>query len=373
MTPATNTEHRIPNTEHQTPNTKYRIPKFAVLPAALLTLVLLSGCARERVAVTVGKDGTWTRKTVYIATGPEVSPGGSKAAEVGKYFSLPSGEGWKLTEQKVKDEQRVIAERTLKLDQTIENDIAVRETPKTDLLPPEPDKKLGTVLLRRDDPPAPTRILTSNTATVRQVTPGRYVYTETIHWIGDPPASMHTLDEKQTALVKTALPAQLATDENVKFVAGTFVREFDLALVGPPSPLMHRLPLFMNAPEVFFRLAAKRVGKGLMSALKEKFADQMTAEQRRALTTILIQGIMEDVKANGPSKAGDAQSGENKKNSSGASIFISVRLPGRVVETNGIADAFSGDITWTFYPEAASFGDVTLTATCDTNARSAAH
>ena len=62
---------------------------------------------------------------------------------------------------------------------------------------------------------------------------------------------------------------------------------------------------------------------------------------------------------NGPSQAGDAQSGDTHKNSSGASIYISVKLPGHVVQTNGTVDSFNGDISWSFYPEAAAFeGDI---------------
>ena len=161
------------------------------------------------------------------------------------------------------------------------------------------------------------------------------------------------------------------TDENIKFVADTLTKELGLALIGPPSPLIHRLPILMSAPEVFARLVTHRAGKALLAALKEKFGDRLTATQRLALTKRLIDSVTNEMKVSAPSKAGGAQDGESNKNSSGASIFISVRLPGRVVETNGIADPFNGDISWSFYPEAAAFGDVTLTAICDTNAKSA--
>jgi len=338
---------------------------FIVLCFALL----FAGCARERASITVNKDGTWTRKTVFTVAKVDLGgPGASKSPGVGDSFALPSGPGWKLTKRDTKDERSVIAERTLKLDETLENDIAVKEAAKT--TPAVPPGGPGPHLVHLQESPKAPAILTSNTVTVRQVSPGRYQYTEVVHWKGEMPTTMHQLDEKAVALVKASLPQAIATDENIKTVAELFSREFDLALVGPPSPMMHRLPMMMSAPEAFGRLLLRRIGKSLVSSLKEKFGDQLTAEQRAALTSRLIQGISDEMKASGPDQAGGAQSGDNNKNSTGASIFVSVRLPGRVVETNGIANSFSGDITWSFYPEAAAFGDITLTATCDAGAAS---
>jgi len=245
----------------------------------------------------------------------------------------------------------------------------MKEGSKPDAGVDKPSPKDGPMLVRADEPPKPAKILTSNRVSVRQVSPGRYVYSETLHWTGEIPANMHKFDIKVTDMVRAALPTEMATDENVTFIANTFSREFDLAMVGPPSPLLHRLPMLMSAPEVFVRLITRRAGKGLLVALKEKYGDKMTAQQRLTLTQKLIQGITDEMKESGPGQAGDPKSDENSKNSTGASLFVSVKLPGRVIETNGIADPFSGEITWSLYPEAAAFGDVTLTAMCDTNAK----
>lgn len=336
--------------------------------ALLCGAALLCGCARERVSVTLGKDGTWTRRAVYIVANLDGSgePGPLKTPGVSDSFELPSGEGWKLTSEKTKDEKRVIAERTLSLDQTLENDIVVKEAPKSEPPPAQnPGGKEGTLLVHADDPPRTPKMLTSNSVSVRQVSPGRYMYSETVHWTGDMPANMNKFDDRATALVKSALPSSLATDENVKSVVDAFSREFDLAMIGPPSPLIHRLPMLMTAPEMFARLASRRVGPALMASLTEKFGDRMTAEQRVTLTARLVRGITDELKQKGPDQAGSAQGDENKKNSSGAGIFISVKLPGRIVSTNGTADPFSGEVTWSFYPEAAALGDLKLTALCD--------
>lgn len=337
--------------------------------AILCGAVMICGCARERVSVTLGKNGTWTRRAVYVVTNVDGGggPGAGKSSEVSDAFALPSGEGWKLTNEKTKDEKRVIAERTLSLGQTSENDIVVKETPKSDPVPGDgPGAKEGARLIRADDPSKPLKTLTTNSVTVKQVSPGRYVYTETLHWTGEIPAKMQKFDEKASAMVSAALPSELATEENVKLVAAAFSRELDLALIGPPSPMIHRLPLLMSAPELFARLVSRRVAPGLMAALKEKFGDRMNAQQRMAVTARLIQAITNELRANGPDQAGGSKDPDSNKNSSGASLFVSVKLPGRVVATNGTVDKFSGEIAWSFYPEAAAFGDVKLTATCDT-------
>jgi len=330
---------------------------------------LLCGCARERVSVTLGKDGTWTRKAVYVVANLDGGgkPEAGKTSEVSDSFVLPSGEGWKLTSEKNKDEKRVIAERTLPLDQTITNDIVVKEMPKLALPPGQiPGGKEGAILIHAEAPQGPLKTLTTNSVTVRQVSPGKYLYTETLQWTGDMPSNTQKFDEKETALVKAALPAELATEENVKAVTEVFSKTFALALIGPPTPLIHRLPMLMSAPEVFARLVSRRVGPALLPALKEKFGDRMTAEQRLAVTRSLVQGITDELKVNGPDQAGNAQEGDSNKNSTGISLFVSVKLPGRVVATNGTVDNFSHEISWSFYPEAAAFGEVKLTALCDT-------
>ncbi len=340
--------------------------------AIVFGAALLCGCARERVSVTLGKDGTWTRRAVYAVTNEDSAgnPPSTKTSEVSDSFVLPSGEGWKLTSAKTKDEKTVTAERTLPLNQTIADDIVVREASNGSLLPGQnPGGKEGAILVQGDDPPKPRKTLTSNSVTVKQVSPGKYLYTETLHWTGDMPANMQKLDEKETALVRAALPPALATDENVKAVANLFSRELGLALIGPPIPLIHRLPLLMSAPEVFARLISRRVGPALLPALKEKFGDQLTPEQRLTITRRLVEGITDELKANGPDQAGNAQGGDSK-NGSAISLFVSVKLPGRIVATNGTFDNFSHEIAWSFYPEAAAFGDVKLTALCDATGNS---
>ena len=330
---------------------------------------LISGCAREHATVTLGKDGTWTRRTVYVVTnldptGGPPDPKGLKLPQVSDSFQLPAGDGWKLTNQATKDEKRVIAERTLPLNESLVNDIVVKEAPKKDLVP-KPDGEPAPKAVRADDPAAPLKTLTENKVTVRQLSPGRYAYTETIHWTGEQPSNLRQFDAKEEALVRASLPPALATDENVKTVTELFSTQIGLAMVGPPRPLVHRLPMLMSAPEAYVRLITQRVGPGVMEGLAEKFGSRMTPEQRLAITMRLAAGMTEELKANGPDPTGAGQGGESSKNSSGASILISVKLPGRVVATNGVVDNFTGEITWSFYPEAAAFGDLTLTATLD--------
>ena len=103
-----------------------------------------------------------------------------------------------------------------------------------------------------------------------------------------------------------------------------------------------------------------------MEELSEVYqsVNSMVQEQGQSIDACAVNVAMADSNV---SHAEESLQSASKKQSTGAGIFISVRLPGRVVETNGIADSFAGDISWSFYPEAAAFGDLTLTATCDTD------
>ncbi len=335
-----------------------------------LMAMSISGCARERVSVTVGAHGTWTRSAVYVVQVNKITSGTSTtpAGQVGDTFVLPSGVLWKMSTQTSKDERLTTAERTLPLGEAVRNDIAVRGSSAAvpgPNAPPQPAESAS----------APTgtsgqlQTLTTNSAVVKQPRAGRYVYSETIHWIGKMPDGLHRFEEKQTALVRSALPSALATNENVKFVADSFIREFDLALIGPPRPLVNRLPLLMSAPEVFERLVRQRISKGIVGALKQRFGEKLTTPQLQEIAATLVQRVTDDLRISGPSQAEQPPGVDSNKNSSGASIFITVKLPGEIVETNGVADKFSGVVTWSFYPEAAALGDVTLTAISDASSR----
>ncbi len=45
-------------------------------------------------------------------------------------------------------------------------------------------------------------------------------------------------------------------------------------------------------------------------------------------------------------------------------MFI-VKMPGRVVSSNGEVDDLSGEVYWALFPEAASLKNLVLTATCE--------
>ncbi|MEP6756738.1 MAG: hypothetical protein ABJA67_14630, partial [Chthonomonadales bacterium] len=46
-------------------------------------------------------------------------------------------------------------------------------------------------------------------------------------------------------------------------------------------------------------------------------------------------------------------------------LMLTVKLPGKIVSTNGDMDPSSDEIYWATFAVAASFEDITLTAVCD--------
>jgi hypothetical protein len=66
-----------------------------------------------------------------------------------------------------------------------------------------------------------------------------------------------------------------------------------------------------------------------------------------------------------PTKAGDKP---DLGDAALAALTFSVKLPGKIVSTNGERDDFAHEVYWSVYPQAAALGDVEMTAVCDTNA-----
>jgi hypothetical protein len=105
-----------------------------------------------------------------------------------------------------------------------------------------------------------------------------------------------------------------------------------------------------------------KFGRALDTLLNKEFGDKMDANARlKAIRTLIAQ-----------LDSGKLLEGSKEKQKEGPSddsnliaMFTSVKLPGRIVESNGELDEVSGEVFWAYYPEAAQLGDVTLRAVCE--------
>ncbi len=308
---------------------------------------LLNGCARGVAVTTINPNGSWTRKITFHGVKPDKNDTamGQKIEDV---FVLPTGAEWKITRHNDKDKSSIVLERALPPGQSLNGAITIKSG----------KKGAGLVMV--------------NTVRVQQTAPGVFQYTEMLHWKGEPAREL-TPDADAISVVKQALPAPLATDANARDVAARSARVFWRVLFGPGDPLLAEFSAFMMQPEAMERKMLRRVAGEMDKILQAKFGAQMTAEQRLAVTHRLVADSMNTVSTKSKSSApGGPPSGDNSKDKNGdqdntVALTLSVKMPGRITQTNGERDELNGDVYWSLFPQAAATGDVTLSATCDTN------
>ncbi len=314
----------------------------------VLAASLLNGCARGVAVTTINANGSWTRKITFHGVKPDKN-GGAMGQKIEDAVVLPTGAEWKITRHDENDESSVTLERALLPGQSLNGDISIKGG----------KKGASTVMV--------------NAVSVQQTAPGIFQYTETLHWKGEPVKEL-TPDADAVAVVKKALPAALATDANAREVATRAARVFWHVLFGPGDPLIAEFSAVMMQPEIMERKMLRRMAGDMDKLLADKFGAQMSGEQRLAVTRRIVAASLNTVsaksKSNVPGGPPQDQNGNNKNGGdqdSAVALTLSVKMPGRITQTNGERDELNSDIYWSLYPQAAATGDVTLSATCDTN------
>jgi hypothetical protein len=312
-------------------NLHLQLPSTMRLLYILLTLATLvvSGCVRARVTTEVKSDGSWTRRVAL--TGPEKKEG-QMAPTIDDAFVLPSGEIWKSRQEKKNEELTSIWERTASAGSVIDGDISIKE---------DEQGKLKLV----------------NSATVTRS--GRRIeYRETLRWRGAPPKNLGIRSEDLNE-IKIALPKALATDSNARAVGERTIALAVPLMFGPGDPL---LAIGLMHPDLAERRATQRIGGLLVKALEEQFGEKIPAAERRDVANQLIQKVFLSTRPSQP----DPASGPPGKSSGGLTpLMFVLKLPGKIVSSNGETDQFTGEIYWALFPEAAALKEVVLTAVCE--------
>lgn len=326
---------------------------LAALCAAVMPTI---GCGRAVVTTDIKPDGTWVRRLEFHGPAPnngkpnevQLQP----AQTVEDVFGVPKGAGWTVVRKRQKsdnegmmgggDEMVITAERTFKAGET---------------------SSPGALL--KDDKGAP---LLTDTVTVTPAGPGRWKYSETLHWVGKRDLGAFDTSEFRTVL-RGALPADLKSVPAAELAP--LERRLTVALArilfGPNTPLLSQL--LMN-PDLGQRELARRGGPAIDRALGETFGARLTADARRDTVRRLI-AAMETEFNSSKSKMNGPQAGE-KADKGGAGelspLTFTVKLPGKVVETNGERDEYGGVVYWSMYGLSPAVEDVTMTAVCQTGA-----
>ncbi len=283
-------------------------------------------------------------------------------------IAFPSAAGgWKVTRSRSdKSNVTVTVSRVVAPGQTVRNDLGIRlPKPKaadgTAAAPAKPPVRTARVV-------SPTALLVENTATVRQIAPGRLEYREVLHWRGPRPKEIDTPDREMLAALRRSLPASLASDTaSLNKVGIALQRELWTAMFGPGDPLM---PLILFHQD----LAEYRIRKKLRGAIQRSLGGVYGARLSSGDLTTAVAKLTAEVandatrKTQAKKEAGpggvSAEAGGDSSNTPIA-LMIRVKLPGKVTETNGEFDPDTNEVVWPLYSEAAAMGDITLTATTD--------
>ncbi len=310
--------------------------------------LLATGCSRSVITTTVKPDGAFTRKIVFHGPNPEGGVLGKENKGLAESFEMPAGGPWKTKRDKNENEETYTAERDLTPGSVQKQDIAI---------------KSGDV--------AKPGIFVVNQATVREIGPGKWEYRETLHWTGKIPDVLTTVDPDTALAVKAALPPALATEANIRPIAISLNRELWHLLFGPGDPLISSWTQLIMQPESVERKMQSRMAVGLDKAIAAQLGDKLTANQRRACVHSIVSSLIAGMTAKTQKQADPAKGGKDNGELGEAALTaltFSVKMPGKIISTNGEKDDFTGEVTWSVYPQAAAMGDVEMTAVCDKNA-----
>ncbi len=295
---------------------------FSLLPLAL-------ACARSGSSTVVADDGSWTRtlKLSIQKSGMTGEPG--KFEET---FILPSGPQWKTSQVTEKENLVFTAIRNAKLGESIAKDLQIVEKGK---------------------------VVCMNEVKVTLIAPGRYEYLETVKYVGAEKPETTAPKKELIPILKKCLPAG-TSEEVLNQMADEFFVAVWRMIWGPTEPL---LPQLMFSPELAERRLKAKFGKVMDGLMAKHLGGTMDANARLTAIRAIVKELDSDKLMQGEKEKKKEESGGG--NDSLVSVFASVKLPGRIIESNGETDEISGEVYWAFFPESAQIGDVVLRAVCE--------
>lgn len=299
--------------------------------ALVAVLICASGCARARITTNIQKDGTWVRTLTF--TGQEKKENSAQMGpSVQDVFAIPSGAGWKKTQETKKDDLAITVERTLQPGASLDGDLTTKD----------------------DKDPAKLHLV--NQVTVTRLGPKRFEYRETLKWKGSAAQMLGDIKADDLAKIKAELPKAVATDDNARALARR-VEELAIPMMfGPGDPL---LSLGLMHPDLAERRATQRMGNLLVQALEQQFGDKMQPAERKEVARRIITGTFSTMK---PSQPDPAAGPPTDKGSGLTPLMFVLKTSGKIVSSNGELDDFTGEVFWAMFEEAAAFKDLVLSA-----------
>lgn len=283
-------------------------------------LSLLAGCSKISTETTFKPDGSFTR-AITFTTSKE-----NEDSTLDKVFELPKGSEWKVVKKDDAENLVAIYTRSGKLG----------ETPSTDI------KVLS-----------PTGVILTNRLAVTEATPGVYEYKETFTWQGKGGSFKKESANDFVDGLKNVLPSG-TEDALIKKVASDLQKDILRIMFGPGDPLISEL---MTNPDHFARKLKMQLGKSLENNFVRNLDDwQNESERANAIRSILTN--LDSDKFMSKPKTTEPPSDEDSGGM--VPLALSVKVPGKIIETNGLYNPYTNEVYWGMFPEAASLGPVSL-------------
>ncbi len=126
----------------------------------------------------------------------------------------------------------------------------------------------------------------------------------------------------------------------------------------------------MMQPETVARKMQALASPALDKAVAAQLGDKLSVQERHACVRKILESIANGLTAKTAAGADPTKAGAKPDFGDAAltALTFSVKLPGKIVSTNGERDDFNGEVYWSVFPQAAALGDVEMTAVCDTKA-----
>lgn len=323
----------------------------------LCGVALATGCSSARIVTEVSADGSYTRTLTFNLAAPPMG----KAPKLEEVNLPPSEKDWKH-ETKKKDQSvyytmsKAFKKGESAQDLNIMQKVEKKKQPRFGAPPPKKEEK--TV--------AP-KILLVNSVNVKEIAPGRFEYTETLAWKGKREVKNDILSEEEAkglSELKAMMPKKLATDENVKKIQDAVLGIMTKIMFGPGEPLLGQLMMQTDYAIIECNI---RLGNQLIEWLEKTWGADMTEAQRVKIAKKILEVIgledkinksLKDAQKQGP---GAPKKEEKKKEETELlPMTFVLKFPGKVLETNGKLDRFSGRVVWCMYPQATTQKDVVL-------------
>ncbi len=295
---------------------------------------LLVGCANSSATSTVNADGSWSR-TLKLTENTGMSLGDDQKAGQPKasVFSMPSGSEWSRTEE-IKPDSKVV---------TLKRSFGAGEGPATD------------VIIREKET---TKL--KNFVVVRKLEGNKLEYYEKIVFL----APNGEKQQKDMAdfinEMKKIMPPGMATDEDYKALAKKTGIALIRMLVGPDDHLFGTM--ILNPDGAIRRLRAK-LGMAESKILAEQMGDRLTQTERDDVVKKLMKSF-ENSTMLGGKKPGSSPDRSSQSAGDLIGMSVSVKLPGKILETNGEIDTFTGEVFWDFASASAEGDVLELRAIC---------